>query len=249
MLRPFGRRWPAVVVCDHASNAVPQALGQLGLSQRQLRDHIAWDVGAGALAEVLAQCLELPLVSAGYSRLVIDCNRRLERADSITDLSDGHSVPGNRNLTEAQRRQRIAEVFEPYHGAIDRQLTAARELASAPALIAVHSFTPVMSGRRRPWHCGILWDKDPRIPVPLLESLRRDPALEVGDNAPYDGRDPTDYTIHAHAASRGLPHVCIEVRQDLLQTGAGVAEWAGRLAGPLESILSDTGLYRTLGAT
>lgn len=239
----YGRAFPALVVCDHASNAVPHSLASLGLSDSARQDHIAWDVGAAALARSLAQRLQLPLIKAGYSRLVIDCNRHLEDPASILPVSDFQPVPGNRNLTPVERAARVRAIFEPYHAAIEVALADITARVPAPALIAVHSFTPLMQGFRRPWHCGILWDKDPRMPLPLLEALRAHRELIVGDNEPYSGRDPSDYTISVHAKQRGWPHVCIEVRQDLLESAACVEEWSERLAEPLAATLANKSLY------
>ncbi len=238
-----GEAYPALVVCDHASNAVPRALGTLGLNHHQLSLHIAWDVGAAALARRVAQRLALPLVRAGFSRLVIDCNRRLDDPASILPVSDSHAVPGNADVTRAQRHARTAAIYDPYHAAIEAELAQAARRAAAPALISMHSFTPIMRGHRRPWHCGILWDRDPRLPLPLLAALRADGELHVGDNEPYSGRDPSDYTVSAHAKSRGWPHVCIEVRQDLLQSEAGIEAWSERLAPPLAALLANNKIY------
>lgn len=242
-----GLRRPAVLVCDHASNAVPARLASLGVGEAVLARHVAWDIGAAPLAARLATLLELPCVSAGYSRLVVDCNRDPRSAASMLAVSDGDRIAGNEGLDEGARAARIREIFDPYHAAIEQELAvAARHApapAHAPALIAVHSFTPVMQGRARPWHCGILWDADPRLPQALLAALRAEPGLVVGDNEPYSGRDPADYTVSRHAASRGWPHVCLEIRQDLLTDGQGVAEWAERLARILAPLLDDPALY------
>jgi predicted N-formylglutamate amidohydrolase len=245
--RSFGRRFPAVLACDHASRALPRALGSLGLGEPQLARHIAWDIGAGALAEALARRLELPLVCAGYSRLVIDCNRRLEDPTSIVAASDGDRIPGNLALDAAERTRRAREIFVPYHVTLAAALEhAGAESGLVPALVAIHSFTDVFAGRSRPWHCGVLWDRDPRLALPLLEALRAEPGLVVGDNEPYSGRHPADYTVDTHGERLGRPHVCIEVRQDLLAQPGGVGEWAGRLGRILESLLSDPGLYRAI---
>ncbi len=245
--RTFGRRHPAVIACDHASRAVPRALDDLGLDATQLSRHIAWDIGAGALAEGLARRLALPVVCAGYSRLVIDCNRRLDDPTSIVEASDGARIPGNLALDSLARQRRAREVFGPYHAALAAALARAGEEAGvAPALVAIHSFTDVFAGRARPWHCGILWDCDPRLAVPLLEALRAEPGLMVGDNEPYSGRHPADYTVDTHGERLGRPHVCIEVRQDLLALPGGIEAWAARLARLLGPLLSDPGLYRPL---
>ena len=242
----YGSQFPALVVCDHASNAVPARLEALGLNADALHRHIAWDLGAGQLAQRLARRLRVPLVMAGYSRLVIDCNRHPDEPGSILAVSDAERVPGNLALGAAERKARREEIFDPYHAAIGQALQQLTEDVPAPALIAVHSFTPVMRGVRRPWHCGILWDRDDRMPLPLLEALRGEPGLEVGDNEPYSGRDPSDYTISVHAERQGWPHVCIEVRQDLLATSAGIEQWSERLAAPLAAILANKKLYGVL---
>jgi predicted N-formylglutamate amidohydrolase len=244
-VRDFGQRRPAVVVGDHASNAVPRSLAALGLTAAVLARHVAWDIGAGALSEALAERLGLTCVLAGYSRLVVDCNRDPAGAASMLATSDGVRIPGNQSLSAADRAARLTEIFEPYQAAVTAALAAAQ--SPYPALIAVHSFTPVMQGRARPWHCGVLWDRDPRLPMAVLAALRAEPGLVVGDNEPYSGRDPSDYTVSRHAGARGRPHVCLEIRQDLLADARGVAEWADRLARVLAPLLDDPALYAPWG--
>jgi predicted N-formylglutamate amidohydrolase len=233
-----------LIVCDHASRAFPAALGLLGLTEAASLRHIAWDIGAAALARALSDRLSAPAVLAGYSRLVIDCNRRLEDPSCFVTLSDGDAVPGNVGLTPEAIRARVQACYEPYHKAIAARLHDVNRRGQVPALIAVHSFTPSMGGQARPWHVGVLWDKDGRLPLPLLKRLRAEPGLIVGDNEPYSGRHPSDYTVDRHAESAGLPHVCLEVRQDELADAAGVARWAGILGGALGAILADESLYR-----
>ena len=242
----FGRRLPVVIACDHASAAIPAALGTLGLGAVKRARHIAWDIGAGALAVALGRRLAVAVVSCGYSRLVIDCNRRLDDPTSIVEVSDGDRIPGNLGLDAAGRGARAREIFEPYHAALAAELDAAAATFGpdvAPALVAIHSFTDVFGGRARPWHCGILWDRDPRLAVPLLAALRGEPGLVVGDNEPYSGRHPADYTVDHHGERLGRPHVCIEVRQDLLADDAGIDAWGERLARHLAPLLSDPALY------
>jgi predicted N-formylglutamate amidohydrolase len=234
-----------VVVCDHASNAVPQALQSLGVDAAVLARHVGWDIGAGALAQALAARLELPCVASGYSRLVIDCNRDPLGAASMLAFSDGERIPRNESIDPADHAARLAEIFEPYHAAVTAALAGTG--SPYPALIAVHSFTDVMQGWARPWHCGVLWNRDPRLPLAVLAALRAEPGLVVGDNEPYSGRDPSDYTVSRHAAAHGRPHICLEIRQDLLMDERGVAEWAGRLARILAPLLDDPALYAPWG--
>lgn len=240
----LGHRLPVVVACDHASRRIPRALDGLGLAEAQTGRHIAWDIGAADVARELARRLEVTAVLANYSRLVIDCNRHIDDSTSIVSESDGTVIPGNASLTPAARELRARACFWPYHEALEAALQALCNGPRVPALIAIHSFTPVMSDRARPWHCGVLWDQDPRIAVPLLAALRAEQKLVVGDNEPYSGRHPSDYTIDHHAESRGWPHICIEIRQDLVADRAGASGWADRLARMLDPILEDPGLYR-----
>jgi predicted N-formylglutamate amidohydrolase len=164
---------------------------------------------------------------------------------SILAQSDGELVPGNRRLTSIERELRARSFFEPYHAAIALKLDELRRRRIVPAFISVHSFTPVLGNEPRPWHAGVLWDRDPRIAVPLLERLRKVEGLLVGDNLPYSGRHPSDYTVARHAESARLPHVCLEIRQDELTSEAGVERWARILADALGPILAEPTLHRT----
>jgi predicted N-formylglutamate amidohydrolase len=235
---------PVVLTCDHASNAIPRALDGLGLPLAARRGHIAWDIGAAAVTRLLAETLDAPALLTGYSRLVIDCNRDPGDPTSIPAVSDGIAVPGNRDLAESARAARRAACFAPYHSAITVRLDALLAAGTPPALLSIHSFTSVMAGVARPWHIGILWDKDGRIPQPLLAALRADPAIIVGDNQPYSAREPAGYTVRQHAVRRGLPHVAIELRQDLIANDQGVQSWAARLAAALRPILARRDIYR-----
>lgn len=234
----------AVLICDHAGRAIPAGLGSLGLDQAALWRHIAWDIGIADVTRVLARHLDAPAVLAGYSRLVIDCNRRLDDPTSVAQESDGVRVPGNCGLTAADRAARAAGCFHPYHQAVERLIDGRLKAGLVPAVISMHSFTPVMNGFERPWHVGILWNRDPRLPVPLLERLAREPGICVGDNEPYTGRDEHGYSIYVHGQDLGLPHVLIELRQDLIDTHHGAEEWAGRLGDVFAELLADDGLYR-----
>lgn len=229
---------PCVINCDHAGRHIPATLDDLGLSSAARERHIAWDIGAGALACGLAVRLNAPALLAQYSRLVVDCNRAPSEASCFAQVSDGEVIPGNQGLSAAARAARVRAIHAPYHDALADRLAAIDRAGTVPVLVAVHSFTPIMGGFSRPWHAGVLWDRDGRIAVPLLERLRAIPGLVIGDNEPYSGRHPADYTVHRHAAAAGFPHVCIEVRQDLLMTRAGIEEWSDRLADLLGSILS-----------
>lgn len=234
---------PVLVTCDHASRRVPRSLHNLGLDAKSLELHIGWDIGAAEVSRHLARKLDAPAILAGYSRLVIDCNRDLDDPTSMPSVSDGVPVPGNKDLTAAAKAQRVEALFKPYHGAIEAALERFSARAVHPAVLSIHSFTPVMNGFERPWHIGILWDKDPRMAVPMLAALRREAGLVVGDNEPYSAREPAGYTVRTHAEKRGLPHLNVEIRQDLIATEAGTEEWADRLVRVLTPILEDPALY------
>jgi predicted N-formylglutamate amidohydrolase len=235
---------PVLITCDHASRAVPRALEGLGLAPEVLARHIGWDIGAAAVTRRLAEALGVAAILSGYSRLVIDCNRDPAEASSIPETSDGIAVPGNHGLSPAARSRRREACFDPYHHAIAAHLDARIAAGAVPALLSIHSFTPVMAGFQRPWHVGILWDADPRIPLPLLAALRAEGDLAVGDNEPYSAREPAGYTVRHHAVARGLPHVAIELRQDLVAAEAGAEAWAARLARVLAPILGRREIYR-----
>jgi predicted N-formylglutamate amidohydrolase len=239
-----GGKAPVVLTCDHASRRIPAALGQLGLADAVIAQHIGWDIGAAAVTRRLAEMLDCPALLAGYSRLAIDCNRRLDDPSSIATESDGIAIPGNARLDNAAIELRRRSLYAPYHTAIDDEIARIERSGAVPAVISIHSFTPHMKGFARPWHIGVLWDEDGRIALPLLAALRGelDPTL-VGDNLPYSAREPVGYTQRCHAFERGRPHVAIELRQDLVADEAGAAVWAERLERLLQPILATPGLH------
>ncbi|WP_404378582.1 N-formylglutamate amidohydrolase [Caenispirillum salinarum] len=240
---------PLLLVCDHASNTIPESLGTMGLPDEALADHIAWDIGAAAVTQHLAEMLNAPAILCGYSRLVIDCNRQPGDPTSVPAVSDTWEVTANQNMDQAHFDRRLDEVFHPYHRAITNTLAHMwqRNPEHAPVVFAVHSFTPCMkSGEPRPWECGILWDRDPRLPDALLNHLRKaHPELTVGDNEPYDGREIA-YTTDTHAAAAGLAHAAVEVRQDLIGDDAGAARWAGILADALRHALAREDIHKVV---
>ena len=229
---------PLLLLCDHASKAIPKALGDLGISDEELSRHIGWDIGGLDAAIELSGILDAPLLASGYSRLVIDCNRWPGGEGSTPEVSDGTPVPANRGLTKEQVDARAEACFWPYHRAVDRQLDQMTAGGRQIALLVMHSFTPEMNGFKRPWHVGVLWNDDPRLPAPLLTELRRDPSLVVGDNEPYSAREPYEYTLTAHAQPRGLPHCSLEVRQDLIDRPTSARDWGRRLASPIGAALA-----------
>lgn len=231
---------PLLLICDHASNRVPEQLSNLGLTETELGYHIGWDIGAAAVTHHISQALNAPAVFCNYSRLVIDCNRQPGDPDSIPHVSDGILVPANQTLSEAEEIQRSEDIFWPYHHAITETSAHLWRKGPAPALFSVHSFTPALMSREedRPWQAAILWKRDPRIAQPLLQKLREIPDLKVGDNEPYSGWREA-FSIDMHGATPGLPYCAIEIRQDLIANEAGQRHWGQLLSDILRDILSD----------
>lgn len=230
---------PFVIVCEHASNRIPGALGTLGLSPADLSRHIAFDIGAAEVAASLAGRLGGTLVMQRYSRLVIDCNRDPGLPDAITVLSEDTPIPGNVDLAADERQSRLAEIWAPFHAALDRLIDDRLAAKLPTALVTIHSFTPVYRGDSRPWHVGVISTDERQLAERVLVALRRDPALVVGDNQPYSAKDNVDYTIRRHGRDRSLPHVMIEIRNDIVADELGQRDWAGRLASILESVELD----------
>jgi predicted N-formylglutamate amidohydrolase len=223
-----------VIVVDHASRRIPRRLKDLGLAASELQRHIAWDIGALGVARQVAAALDAPLLAQNYSRLVIDCNRDPKVPSSIPLLSEASEIPGNVGLSEAEVTARRVEIFEPYHRQI-RALLDERAAAGRPTiLVAQHSMTNVYHGVKREMHAAVLYNRDRRFAGLMLDILRREAGLVIGDNEPYFVSDDTDYTIPQHGEARGLPHVEIEIRQDLVGDEAGQAEWARRITQALK---------------
>jgi predicted N-formylglutamate amidohydrolase len=223
-----------VIVVDHAAQRIPRRLNDLGLPAAELQRHIAWDIGALEVARQVAAALDAPLVAQNYSRLVIDCNRDPKVPTSIPHMSESTVIPGNLRLSDADIAARRTEIFEPYHQRI-RALLDARAAAGRPTiLVAQHSMTNVYHGVRREMHAAVLYNRDRRFAGLVLDRLRREAGLNIGDNQPYFVSDETDYTVPRHGEARGLPYVEIELRQDLVGDAAGQAEWGRRIARVLQ---------------
>jgi predicted N-formylglutamate amidohydrolase len=213
---------PILLICDHASRRFPAALGTLGLDPVARRCHLALDIGAGALTERLASTLSATAVLCQYSRLVVDCNRQLMDPSAFLEFGDGIVVPGNRNLHAEDKRVRADEIYWPYHQAVESQVARLQATGRAPIFLALHSFTPVLNGESRPWEMGVLWDSD-RLTAEIFIHDLREAGFHVGDNEPYSGKAPQDFTVDHHAEAGGLPHAGIEIRQDLINDEQGVS--------------------------
>jgi predicted N-formylglutamate amidohydrolase len=232
-----------ILVCDHASNRLPAALDRLGLAEAYLDDHIAWDIGAAGVARRLRDRFDADAVLGTYSRLVVDLNRGLTDSSCMPAISDGILIPGNVGLDARERERRRRALHEPYHEAIETLIERRTVDGRVPVFLGVHSFTPRFHGTQRPWHAGILWDRDPRLALPLLRALRAQEGLYIGDNEPYSGRHTADYSIDRHAECRGIAHAGIEIRQDLIAEPEGQARWAGILGDALEAIMADASVF------
>lgn len=225
-----------LLLCDHAQNRIPPEYGSLGLEPAVLKRHVAFDLGAEGVTVRLAEALGAPAVLSRFSRLLVDPNRGLDDPTLIMTIADGHVVSGNAGLTGAEREARLARFYRPYHAAIAQVLETGLAAGKPPVIVSVHSFTEAWKGAPRPWSAAVLWDKDPRLPLPLLQALRTIPDAHIGDNVPYSGQLKGD-TLYRHATMRGLAHALIEIRQDLIATEEGQAVWAAHLARALRSVL------------
>ena len=212
---------PVLLVCDHASNRFPRSLGTMGLDYLNRVSHIALDIGASAVAKALAENLGATAVICQYSRLIVDCNRELVDDSAFLECSDSVDVPGNHDLQESEKERRASEIYWPYHNAIKGQIVRLKKHGIDPVVISIHSFTPVINGNDREWEIGVLWDKD-SVTAEIFITRLVESGYLVGDNKPYSGKDAEDFTIDFHAESDGLPHVGIEISQNLISHDDGV---------------------------
>jgi predicted N-formylglutamate amidohydrolase len=225
-----------VILADHAMNRLPARYGRLGLPDAAFARHIAYDIGIEGLTRQLSAKLGVPAVLGGFSRLLIDPNRGEDDPTLIMKISDGAVISGNHPITPQEWDYRIETFHRPYHDAVAATIyRVANATGRAPLVLSLHSFTPAWKGIARPWHAAVLWDSDHRAVGPLLDMLRADPDLAVGDNEPYDGALRGD-TMFKHAIVNGFAHALIEIRQDLIADSKGALTWAERLAPIVDAI-------------
>lgn len=234
-----------ILLCDHASNWLPENYGTLGLGKAQLERHIAYDIGAEAITCGLAARFNVPAVLTTFSRLLIDPNRGLDDPTLIMKISDGSVILGNHPIDEAEIALRKRIFYQPYHEAISALIEKSLAGGIVPVLFSIHSFTDNWKGENRHWHAGILWDNDERLPHALLEQLARQNDIIVGDNEPYDGALSND-TMYTHGTRRGLAHALLEVRQDLICYKDGIDEWIERTAHALEPIIGTKPMHKII---
>lgn len=227
-----------VFICDHASNRVPEEFGDFGLTEAELQRHIAWDIGAAAVTEILSKYFDAPALLSEVSRLVIDCNRSLDDPGLTPAISDGTAIPANQDLTERERRRRWKAYHQPYHDAIEEVIAAKLADRQSPIVVSVHSMTPVMKGFARPWQIAMCSAADRRLNDPVLAALRRRADITVGDNEPYTLDSKEDFSVPYHAIRRNLQHLQVEFRQDEVATPEGQRRWADIFGASVERALS-----------
>jgi len=241
VINPGGRA-KCLLVCDHASNRVPRKLGTLGLAEEELQKHSSWDIGAREATLLFAELLDAQAVIANYSRMVVDLNRRLDHPTIFPTSSEGVPVPGNIEMNEADGALRVDEIYRPYHETLANTVDQYLARGIVPAIISVHSYTPVFYGQLRPWQAAALWVQDPRLPRPFIDGMRAK-GYKVGDNEPYDGRIMRGATTHMHADGRRLPNILIEYRNDMLGDAAQREKLVRDTCEVLGPVLSDDALY------
>lgn len=226
-----------ILMCDHATNHVPEGYDNLGLTDSNLEEHIAYDIGAEAVTRKICDLMGVSAVLGPVSRLLIDCNREDNRRSLVPAESDGVVIPANQDLTPASIEARKQAYYYPFHDACERLVAEHVAEGLVPLVLGVHSYTPIMNGEGRPWHVGFLWNKDPRLAQALIGLLERETDLAIGDNLPYSGAD-LYHTMQRHGADHGLPQTTLEIRQDLVDDEAKTTEWAALIADLLDECLS-----------
>lgn len=244
MVNPDGAA-PVLLACDHASNTIPGSLNNLGIDESLLAEHIAYDIGTAAIGRLLMERLDAPLLQANYSRLVIDLNRHIDDPTLIPEVSDGHLIHGNQDLDIAEHMQRIDALFTPYHETYHRLAGELKSRYRRPLLFAIHSFTPVIQGVNRPWHYGVLWDRDEELANRLIANFEQASAglpepLLIGSNKPYHARAPLGYAMVKHAEALGIEMALVEIRQDLVSDEAGQRQAADILYRVIAPLLDCT---------
>lgn len=237
ILRPRGRG-RFVIFCDHASNHIPAELEDLGLPPAELARHIAWDIGAAGVSAELSEMFDAPAILCGASRLVIDCNRQLNRRDLIPEVVDGAAIPGNRDLSDAARQLRIERWFEPYHAAVESVIADREAHGQTSIALSIHSMTPCLAGEARPWQIALSTYDDRTLAEPILEALRGGDIV-VGDNQPYNLDPAVDFSTPFHAIRRGISYLQVEFRQDEVADTSGQIKWARCFAAALARLPGD----------
>lgn len=215
-----------IILCDHASYKIPPKYSNLGLKENQITKHIGWDIGALEVSKIISKKLNATLIHSLYSRLLVDCNRSLNSKTAFIKKSEDIVIPKNRYLKKSEKIYRANNFYFPYQNAIESNIKKKIDKNLIPCLISIHSFTPVYLGKKRKWHIGILQGKDKRLSSIFIEELLKIKTITLGVNQPYKLDKIGDYTLPYYYAKFGVPHVLIEIRQDLLVKKNDIIKYA-----------------------
>ncbi len=226
-----------LILCDHASNHIPSKYNNLGLNPNEIKRHIGWDIGAMNLSKKLSKNLNATLITSGYSRLLIDCNRPFAVPEAFIKKSENTIIPGNIKLSKKEKIQRAKKYCIPYRTKIQNILKIRMKKNIVPIIISVHSFTPVYNGKFRPWHLGLLFRKEKRLFTLLKKELNKNKTIKIGINKPYKCNLKGDFSIPYFAESNGLPCILLEIRQDLINSQSGVSKWSKKIEKLLKKVI------------
>lgn len=242
VLNPGGRS-PGLLVCEHASNYIPEEFQGLGVSPIHADKHWFYDIGTENVTRQLSADLDATAILATHSRLVVDLNRPVDHPTTFAQSGEGTPIPGNEHLDLPARKKRLDLYYHPFHRKVSQTIDSHLARGFFPVLLSIHSFTPVFYGISRPWEIGILWLQDADLPSRLIEMFTK-MGFAVGDNEPYDGRLFPGTTVNRHGDARGLPNALIEIRNDLIDTPDKARDLAKKISPNLKTLLSDPSIFR-----
>lgn len=235
VVNPLGKS-DILLVCEHASNYIPQDFNNLGLTHEEVQSHIGWDIGAEATARLLSEKLDACLIAQSYSRLLYDCNRPPTELSAIPRLSEVTEIPGNKDLTQQQRDYRVEQIYLPFHEEIAEQIKARAAAGRRTILVTVHSFTPVFKEVIRPVQLGVICELDNSFAKNVCQQAQQLSDFDVRLNEPYGPSDPVLHMVTKHGTDNQLDNVMLEVRNDLIVDSAGQEVWAQLIADTLNKV-------------
>lgn len=186
-----------ILTCEHASNKLPAAFKK-AVPAKVLETHRAYDIGACAVFSKLVKFAKPEFHCEGkFSRLFVDLNRTITNKSVFSDY---YKLLEKRDpATSAKMKVQAVAYWMEYRTTIEKFVASSlsqpkRVAKSAPTIVhlGIHSFTPVLNGKKRNTDIGILYDPSRPAECKLAQVIKDEikrlyPQMKVRFNYPYKG--------------------------------------------------------------
>lgn len=240
----FRKNSNILLTCEHASKNIPQEYGMLGLTEDELNNSKdLYDPGSSEITRHLAERLGSSALYSDVSRLVIDCNRRLDAATKHENAY--HSCPlktellveregcedmikipqnifDNQEEFDAEEKSRYEKYAAPYVNTAYNLIDQLRKNHEKTYIVQIHSFFPEYNGDKRNVDIGVLYDHAGEPAGRVAQCLSKNTDLHVAENRPWSIKDMDGVVFQEIEKMDDVEVIAFDVNNKHLETPGGV---------------------------